>query len=696
MAYLENALNRYDTYTYNISVWIANPATQSLFPEDVITNENTIKLMDNHTQSRYVINNLEHVYAVGFDRVRSGFGNMFQMSVGETSGVSLLNQIKLASDELGLPNYHEALYVIKVEFIGRNGKTGRSEKFTPSFYYSTMITKFDFTVDSGGTNYNIEFVERNTTAYHYLTNVIRDQITINSRTVGDFFTKFNLALERSMERIWLLNEAAAYIDTVRFEFDETTSEWQDWEFEELTQNYNTPGINIVGEEGTNELQITINNGSNLTEIFAIVLQLTAEYKKVLRTTNSDLTPDSSFKDEGPSQAVLLNDLSGFPIMHKVMATVKPEEYDPLRNEYQKTVTYTAHAYVVTKEIVSPDAYYRSITDTDIQRRRMRNLQASDLLRKRYDYLGTGLNTEVINLDLKFDLAYFYLVPHGGGFFGDSDAITPTATGDSGDPISRLRDAKREIVSLQRQQRAQQSSISRNGNVGTAEIFASGLLGSVDALTSRINDFPGIRAEALVAVEEQLNFLPGGVNHPVTMATDVVDEGHKSRSDDNREGGNIRFGALRANIEDSADLAVIELQVRGDPYWLGSANGGINLNGGASRAELAQYEQGSLNFFLNVNFPVSDEDTQGRRKPNPDYQLSGVYSVTNVINSYRNGQFIQFLKATRDMATNTSSIYETATGDNTTDASKTSAQREGTAPDSAQAQEDAARRTGTQQ
>lgn len=686
MSYADNPLNIYDTYSYNVSVYIANPVDGALTPEGVVGRDNTIELINNHTLAKFRVIDMEQTFSVGYDRVRTGFANVFNMRVAETNGVTLLNDIKVASDALGLPNYHEALYVIKVEFIGRDNR-GRSRKFTPAFYYSTKITKFDFKVDGGGTNYNIEFVEYSTTAYHYLTNVIKDQITITARTVGDFFDKFNTALEQSIDRIYLLNEASLYKDTVLFEFDETTDRWRQWEFQELTENYDTPGINIVGTEGNEELQITINNGSNLTEIFGIILQLTKEYKQVLRSSGLNIVNGTFFKDEGPEQSVQLNTLEEFPVLHKVIATVEPTAYDPLRNDYQKTVRYTCHAYVVTSEIVSADPYYRSIGDDSIQRRRFRNLQSNGLLRKRYDYIGTGENTEVLELDMQFDMAYFYLVPHGGGLTGDSDVVAPTAVNDPGDPITRLRDAKVEISRLARQASNRRSSLAR----APSSDVAIGLSAIDQRLNTALDSFNSFRDETFDDIQEQFGFRPGGINHPLTFATDAVDPQNMSRSDDDREGGNMRFGALRANVESASDFLIIEIGIRGDPYWMGFPNSDINLNNG--RTELAQYDQGTLNFFLNANLPVSDEDGQGRRKPSPDYQLSGIYSVLNVINRFSNGQFTQYLKARRDMASNTNSQYDIAVNEGVQDAGQISEQRDGTAPDRAQQQEDALRRLG---
>jgi hypothetical protein len=571
---------------------------------------------------------------------------------------------------------------------------GRAKKLNPSFYYGARIMSFDFKVDAGGTNYNIRLVEYNTQAYHYLANVIRDQITIQAQTVGEFFEKFELALEESSERVWLLNESSAYKDNYIFEFDDETgtTSWERWRFQELDEDFKARGINIVGAaNGDDALQITINNGSNLTELFGVILSLTKEYKQIVRSNGSGRVTNRYYKEDGPDQVLGLNDLSEFPVLHKVIATVAYGSYDLLRNDYQKTITYTCKAYIVTDEIVAPDSYHRSITNENVQRQRFRNIQNGGLLVKRYDYLNTGANTEILELDLNFNMAYYYIMPHGGGQFGDADTVGTQAVGAPEEAISRLKNAKANIGRQINQARNLTGQIKAGDTTVSFDQLAKSAQSQESRVTEARGQFDSALESTLIDIRAQFGLNEDEINHPVNIVTEVIDDSDIATSDNDRKGGLLRFGAFRSNVENPADLMTIEIGIRGDPYWMGTPNSrAARASRGSGDVETANYERGSINFFLKSNLPTPNEDGQGRRKPNPDYQVSGVYRVMNVINQFRNGQFIQYLKAVRDPASNTSTMWSTLDGESVSSPERTGASQQGRPVDPAQTTEDAFR------
>lgn len=87
----------------------------------------------------------------------------------------------------------------------------------------------------------------------------------------------------------------------------------------------------------------------------------------------------------------------------------------------------------------------------------------------------------------------------------------------------------------------------------------------------------------------------------------------------------------------------------------------SLYGRPPSGDVANYEVGVNSFYLNVGFPQADENAAGQRPPSPDYQISGVYMVTTVINRFENGQFIQYLTGHVDPATNMNTARDSLEG-----------------------------------
>jgi hypothetical protein len=191
------------------------------------------------------------------------------------------------------------------------------------------------------------------------------------------------------------------------------------------------------------------------------------------------------------------------------------------------------------------------------------------------------------------------------------------------------------------------------------------------LNQRIYDFDIATQSEVDILRNTYNLNPNEITHQIRFATDIVNDADVTGSDNDRKGGVAIFGTVKANIENAANLVKIELNIRGDPYWMGMPNSFYyNYNEGI--VNLANYEKGSLSFFLKANLPTSDEDAFGRRPPRADYIISGIYTVVSVINSFKNGMFVQYLSANRDLITNMASVIEIVDKDSDEDASVTDA------------------------
>lgn len=650
MTYLTNPLNEYETYTYNLRLYVCQPSSLSSL-DGAISSGSALLLADNAQIAKFNISSCEQVFSIGHGAVREAIGSRFALRVAEPNGVTLLSTIKTLCNQLGILNHTRAGYILAIDFHGRK-KDGRPHKFPQTFYYPLIISKFDFKVTEGGAQYNIDMVENSQVGYQYLSNVINDQIVVEAQTVGEFVDRFQERLNKSLDHAWRINPSlAAGIrpDQYEFEFDETTQDWRRWRFEALDQDFEVSGTSFIGRAGENpSLQVIATNGSNITNIMSQVLQLTKEYKNIL-TMQNGIISQQGMRDAPENQTS--RQLDSLPVFFKMLSNVEYGEYDQFRGDYTKTIKYRLKAYTVTDEIIDALAYATSITDTRTQNRRVDNLISSNFLRKRYDYYYTGLNTEVLELDMQFDYAYFYVLPYGDGYFGDPEVQTPQVSKDRESVLARLSDvqvAKRNAASAQR---SLDNAIA--GGSSSLGFFIRG----VEAATIQFNT---VLEDTLNVLANEYNYTPDEIQYMMRFNADVISDQEFYGSDNNTKSGTLKMGAVRANLDNASDMVKIELVVRGDPYWMGKPNTLYNTQQNVDG--LADFEAGSPSFFLNVNLPTNDEGVDGRRKPQPDMQMCGLYTVRSVINRFENGQFVQYLEAVRDLATNISTVYERLAGD----------------------------------
>jgi len=662
MTYLTNKLNNYETYTYNIRLYVCKPErVQDL--DAAIDRGDAIILADNAQIARYNINSLEQVFRISHSLVREGVGSQFDMRIVEPNGVTLLSTIKGICNQLGIADHLRATYIIAVDFHGRLSD-GQPKKFPQTFYYPVVVSQFTFKVDEGGSNYQIRLVENSQVGYQVAANEVRNTITIQAETVGEFVDQFEEKLNQSLRYSWRANaslSAGLGPDEYKFEFDGTTEDWRSWRFEVLDADFQVGAVSFEGVPGRSpKLQVVAMNGTQITTLMSQVLQLTAEYKQILINQGGEISNQTMRrKPEDASN----RQLDVFPVFFKMISNVEYNEYDQFRGDYRKTYRYKLKAYTATDEILDANQFMSSIGNSSVQRSRIFNLIAGDFLRKRYDYYFTGRNTEVLSLDLQFDYAYFNITPMGDGYFGDPDVQRAVAAGDD---IS-VRDRLSKIEILQDDLGSAKSGLARaqrqfDNALGSGSRTQIGFaIGSLENASIEVNARIGDIRSALA---DGYDFNPSSVQYLQRWVEDTISDSDTYGSENNLRSGALKFGAVKTNLENSGDLITIEMEVRGDPYWMGKPNTFYNQQ--QNIEDLVDYEAGAPSFFLNVNLPSTEEDADGRRKPDPDYMVSGVYRVVSVINRFHNGQFIQYLEAVRDIGTNVATVYDMLAGDTSVD------------------------------
>ena len=290
----------------------------------------------------------------------------------------------------------------------------------------------------------------------------------------------------------------------------------------------------------------------------------------------------------------------------------------------------------------------------------------DLLRKRYDYIFTGLNTEIMQLDLKFDNQFYEISVVGNGQVGDPNKDASTAGQSAPTLHEGVKALKRNIVDISRNLTRLIDQRATRLPDGQAAFVARQIEELEEQRSTLQNELETKLAEFAEAtrggggVGKNGNYLTSeeakaDISMRLRFAGDVVDDSDIYGPENDGTGGTLQFGAVKSNLENSADMLKIDMGIRGDPYWLGMPSSFYRSN--VVTKELADYEKGGILFFLNVKFPI-DENEAGRRIPRDDYTLSGTYRVVDVTNRFTGGMFTQHLGAVRDLATNTSTVLGT--------------------------------------
>lgn len=657
MSFLSNPLDMFETYSYNIELYQLHPNDITDF-KSALENGNRVRLVaDNAAESRYNISRVEQIHAIGHGEARSSFGNKFDIQIIEPIGTTLLKQLRENAVSLGVPHPKDIKYLMVISFNGRD-HTGKARTYPRKFYYPMVVGKFEFNINDGGTTYQLSAIEAGTQGLSYLENVLKNQLSFDAASVNEFISLMNQRIEESEQLNLEYNANAVYADEYIIELDDDIQDWGNWKFQQTEEELQVSGQSRVGLGADGKMSFSITNGSNITDLVGLALQCTEEYKKVP-------LHDGGYAREDGAHESSTTTLDHFKVFYKVITQVEYTNYDPLRGEYAKRITYRIIKHIVADEIIDSTEYLSSITDTSVQNARVNNLRNEGLLRKRYDYLYTGANTEVLDLDMKFDYAYFAVSVIGNGRFGDQNTVSAQAGQNATTPLEKLQQNKIELRDVQRQIADARTSLEGKlksvANVFTDSIIRSAIQEDeedITSLNSRSNELRNNQTELANTVKANLESAPGtDIDMRLQFSGDVVDDSDVYGPENDVLGGALNFAAVKTNLENAGDMITIELGIKGDPYWLGSP-GGFNQE---PASDLADYERGGQFLYLRVNVGT-DEQSDGRRPPDADYQISALYRVLSVITNYQNGMFTQHLKCARDLGTNTSTIASTIEND----------------------------------
>ena len=607
MSYLPNSLNNYSTYSYNIALYMINPINVG----NISNIPDKILIADNSKTANFNIQSVEHTHTVGNDIVRASFANRFDITITEPNGTTFFSKIVTSAQQLQLDNHLKAMYIIEITFPARDNQN-KPTRHPFKFYYPVTFITVTANIDKGGSTYSIVAYENSSMAYTYLNVVTQSTLTISGQTVGEVITELNKLLNQSEEINWTTDFNAQYRNEYEITFDDDTKDWEKWTIASSTETLDTRYVS----SDNNKIIFHLQSGSDITEFIGIVLKSTIEYKQIPSYGGGYVRNDANSASSSGASKI--------PYTYKVVANITNTKYDYLKNDYAKKINYKIKKHLATSLAVDPSYIVKTIGNSTEQQSRISSLQNSGMLRKRYDYLFTGKNTEVINLDMKLQNTFYIMTPISAGQ-NNHQVIAPNA----GNNPQSIRE-KMEVL---------KGNIAKTSNALSEE---------TNQIISR-----AIREELEKQVSSFKQEFQTQVDTVAIKATQSpIMSAHKDRFENKHSSGpatdtvknsELMMGAVNANIENSGDLLEIEINIKGDPYWLGKPNSFYSYY---IADDLADYEVGGNMFYLRVNLPTN-ETANGRRLVQPDFTLTGVYRVINIISQFRSGMFTQFLKAYRD-------------------------------------------------
>lgn len=714
-----NILDGFENVTYNFKLMMA--------PENTLLNTaqeptgQMFTIAQSGVTSTFNIKDVEIESVVGPNgRTKNTQSTIFRLSIEEPQGISLIDKILQAGARLGISNIMNAPIILELTFRGYDPNSGQKQELNiAKRTWRIQLIDIQTQMDVGGSLYVLSFVNVNDYGFHRLSSasVIKQQISFPVEKVGDFFDSLGYRL--TLQDALLAANGVQTRNEYEFILD---PEIREWVVGDSKDEPNAPSM-FIDEDG--KRSVLLKPGHKLEDIVDNVLATTKE-------ANEKANPNSPSNKMDKSQAG-----SNVSKIVNISCEVEYLGYNTNNNEYIRKYIYYINLY---------DAF-RALADEPQNARQNERIQylLEDALQKKYSYIFSGENTEVLNLNLELNnlwrhaVSYYTHALHRNNnissdfkaaenrdigridditserqqlnytpipgstddilnrFSGSSDfesqytpipdQSTPNPRKQLSDRLQRLRDSgfdntvaleetiasldtADEIVPVEGSSFASQSVTQVTGN------SVGGRLSSTSKISSQILEDTGTqerlgaeRQTRSAVANNLLETLPSdfkpekfnSLNNLFIRQNDpAIDVSRVNENiEETKDFGRSIFGIIANQMYSStySDLLEIELEIRGDPFWLGETDSESirRLRSFRTRETsgktFANYLRGENSFFLTFNTPRGYNENTGFVDIKESTTFVGVYNVISVIHSFTEGRFTQRLTAVRDLNTN---------------------------------------------
>jgi len=670
--YLDNILNKYETYTYNWALHITHPANIDLGLPKLKSQNKIITLAQSGVENEISIESVEQNFVLTFVNTnRQAIANQFNVNFIEVGGITFFTRIIKAAKDLDIENHLKAAFIFELNFSGASpdGIPTNNIRDAGPFYYYCVFRSLTMSFQNGAAYYSGELVEITEEAFKQNEFTLISDVTVYARNFGEFLTNFQNELNRQARSVAATNPNILWPNSYVLKDEYGASNW--------TFGSIDPGIlegaRVVSlTDGAATFSLPIR--TTITSAISAALMATHNFRRlpIALTGNGFAKTDPNETIANPG--AFADQIRWF----SYRTSIKYGNYDELSNNYARQLTYTVIPVLAPQAINDPDSYQQVNSSPRIQRDKINKMFRNGQIKKRYDYIFTGKNTEVLNFDIALNNTYFTMQTTLNGAKTFASGEFPGGSSDSNTPSGlrgRLDDVQRELGAARKSLINIDSLIKGNGPGNRTQLEAertrlqseiSDLVRQETELTNELGRFQapefftlttpnrGRNTTRYITQSELYANSDINSNNELTIPMSFLyhqpqNPGTQGGDPNGQEVGAAQAAAMYNNLYSVADLVQITLSIRGDPYWLGGPNGQTGAN----------YQRGGQGFFLNIRAPRYPNDKTGLMdiENQVSYFLSGLYLMYQGSATYQSGSFTMNLVAFRDMNCQTSLIYE---------------------------------------
>jgi hypothetical protein len=692
ISYQSNMLDKFDLPTYHFKFFMVGPEAQTngtyLDPKNqVIIAESGI--------SDYTIDDVE-IDSTCQQSYESGTGtsNIFNFKITEPSGASLLDKMFYTALDLGIGNWVKSPFYLELSFRARDPKTSAPAGLgigsgstglagttigQMRWVWPIQISNMKANITKVGTIYDFSAAIYNEFAFNNVTSSVQQNIVLeNVTTVGEAVNLLQQKLNRDAAK--QLIQGYLVPDVYELTLEDSLINLP---VVPLNNNKNSSRANSFNK--LESKTFTFPPGTGIDNMINTILATTEYFQtKIKNSRDPDSTED-------------VND-SALQQLWRIVPYSVPYKYDAGRQSNAHYIQYFIVKF--DKGNLPPNA---TTTNDTYGRNRYNTYKKSGILRKKYDYIFTGLNDQVYEFNLEFNNGWAAPTSRFAGLYYNSSHKDPgivhqdeidkkaealeavskyvtlfndTRTTERDRNAARSEyEAKIRVAQLSDDQLAAiQRYLDQAQNPDRALVSAKNIVArnaidagaspeiSYAAPTRFVSDQERLSQEAISSRADKI--IAAGQDTTIRPVSSVSSATEKELSDgveDKATPGRNYTSALFAQAmaqTAGGDYGNIKLKVKGDPYWLQPVPV-TTTDIVAPRPTVESIKtkvETTANFNISTNFMLIRLRTPkifnntGNNPTDPFTEvdtISALYSVNKVRSSFSKGTFMQDLEGSID-------------------------------------------------
>lgn len=356
----------------------------------------------------YFINNVEINTFATPTRISGLSGNLtINFDIIEPYSLGLFMQsLQAAALKSGWTNYIECPYLLKLQFFGTT-PGGQQIQIPASRDYPIKLQQISFTANEGGSKYIVKAIDFNLEAFNNVYGSYYSSVDIEAANVGEALTALDIVLNKDQQT----KKDEGLIETPDFYRINIEGPLQSTIQQSKFANIGQQPSNKGSKTKTTQNQTAVVRSTPVPGTRAFNW---AKQERGLRII--DMIEEIMKSSEYCTNALKPENISkkGYVNWYRVSAKIEPKgkkwEVDAIQNRPAYNITY------VIKPYKTHHSNFKVGSDPTI------GLQdIATTIRKKYQYLYTGQNDEIVRWELKFDNT-FYTAMSTQGFGNQRGAI----------------------------------------------------------------------------------------------------------------------------------------------------------------------------------------------------------------------------------------------------------------------------------